>query len=78
MVICSSGQNVLNFLHIGGITLVKEEVDEIAGGASDMGVDRICEVGDRASEKQAAGGVWGRFYSRISDKVRGKGDGEQG
>ena len=37
--------------HIEGITLVAgEEVDEVAGGASGMGVDGIGEVGDRASE----------------------------
>ena len=32
-----------------------EEVDEVAGGASGMDVDSISEVGDRASEGQAAG-----------------------
>ena len=32
-----------------------EEADRVAGGASSMGVDRIGEVGDRASEGQAAG-----------------------
>ena len=31
-----------------------EEVEEIAGGASGMGVDRIVEAADRASEGQAA------------------------
>ena len=32
-----------------------QEVDEVAGGASGMGMDSIGEVGDRASEGQAAG-----------------------
>ena len=32
-----------------------EEVDEVAGGASGKGIDRIGEVGDRAREGQAAG-----------------------
>ena len=32
-----------------------EEADRVAGGASSMGVDRIGEVGGRASEGQAAG-----------------------
>jgi len=42
--------------HIEGITLgASEEVDEVAGGASGMGVGRISEVGDRARERQAAG-----------------------
>ena len=56
MAIHSSGQTVVNLTHIEGIILcVGEEVDEVAGGASGMGVDRIGEVGDRASEGQAAG-----------------------
>ena len=41
--------------NIEGITLgASEEVDEVSGGASGMGVDGIGEVGDRASEGQAA------------------------
>ena len=32
-----------------------EEVDEVAGGASDKGVDRIVEGGDSARGGQAAG-----------------------
>jgi hypothetical protein len=41
--------------HIERITLgAGEEVDKVAGGACDMGVDGIGEVGDRASEGQAA------------------------
>ena len=49
MAIHSSGQTVFN--HTG------EEVDEVAGGASGMGVDRISEVGDRANEGLAAGSL---------------------
>jgi hypothetical protein len=51
----SSGQTVFSLSHIGNTMGVSEEVDEVAGGASGMGVDRICEIGDRASEGQAAG-----------------------
>ena len=51
----SSGQTIFSLAHIEGITLgAGEEVDEIAGGACGMSVDRIGEVGDRESEKQAA------------------------
>jgi hypothetical protein len=50
----SSGQIIFSFTHIEGITLgTGEEVDEVAGGASGMGLDRISEVGDRVSERQA-------------------------
>ena len=35
--------------------MVDEEVYEVAGGAGGMCVDGIGEVGDRASERQAAG-----------------------
>ena len=52
----SSGQTISSLAHIEGITLsTGEEVDEVAGGAGGMGVDGIGEVGDRASEGQAAG-----------------------
>ena len=41
MAIHSSGQTVFSFSHIDGITLgAGEEVDEVAGGASGMGVDK--------------------------------------
>ena len=51
----SSGQTISTLAHIEGITLgAGEEVDEVAGGAGDMGVDGIGEVGDQASERQAA------------------------
>ena len=52
MAIHASGQTIFSLAHIEGITLgAGEEVDEVAGGASGMGVDRIGEVGDQASEK---------------------------
>ena len=38
-----------------------------------MGLDRIGEVYDRASEGQAAGGVWDRFSSKVSGKERSQG-----
>ena len=56
MAIQSSEQTVFSLTHIEGITLgAGEEVDEVAGGAGGMGVDGIGEVGDWASEGQAAG-----------------------
>ena len=51
MAIHSSGQTVFSLTHIEGITLGSgEEVDEVAGGASGMGVNRIGEIGDRTNE----------------------------
>ena len=51
MVIHSSEQTVFSLTPIEGITLgAGEKVDEVAGGASGMGVDMINEVGVRASE----------------------------
>ena len=48
MAIHSSGHTIFNLAHIEGITLgASEEVDEGAGGASGIGVDRIGEVGER-------------------------------
>ena len=41
---------------------VGKEVDDIAQGAGGMGVDGIGEVGDRASEGQAAG-VYGTGFT---------------
>ena len=70
--IYSSGQTVFSFPYIEGITLgAGEEVDEVAGGASGMGVDGIGEFGDRASEGQAAG-VYGAGFTAGS--LAGKGD----
>ena len=58
-----------------------EEVDEIAGCASFMGVCRIVEVDSRA-RRAGCSGVWGRFYSGLSGKERSQGwdegDREQG
>ena len=56
MAIHSSGETVFSPTHIEGITLgADEEVDEVAEGSSGMGVERIGEIGDRASERQVAG-----------------------
>ena len=66
MAIQSSGQTVLNSSHIEGITLCAgEEVDEVAEGASGVGVDRIGEDGDIASEGNAAG-VYGAGFTEGS------------
>jgi hypothetical protein len=66
LAINSSGQTIFSLTHIEGITLIAgEEVDEVAGGASGMGVDRIGEVGDRASEGNAAG-VYGTGFTEGS------------
>ena len=71
MVIHSIEQTIFGFTHIEGIMLVAgKEVDQVAGGASGMGVDRINEVGDRASEEQAAG-VYGADFTAGS--LAGKG-----
>ena len=65
MAIHSSVQTVFSLSHIEGITLsAGEEVDEVAGGASSMGVDRIGEVGNRASEGQVAGMYEAGFTAR--------------
>ena len=68
MTIHSSGQTVFCFSHIEIITLgAGEEVDAVTGGASGMGVDRIGEVGNTASEVQATS--WcGMFYSGVSGR----------
>ena len=59
----SSGRTVFRLPHIQGITLgAGEEVDEIARGASGMGADRIGEIGDWTSERQAAG-VYGAGFT---------------
>ena len=62
MPIHSSEQTISSLAHIEGITLgAGEEVDEVAGGGSGMGVDGMGEVGDWASEGQAAG-VYGAGF----------------
>ena len=51
MNILSSGQTIFSFIHIEGITLgISEKVDEVAGGAKCISVDRIGEVGGWASK----------------------------
>ena len=66
MPIHSSGQTVFRLSHIEGITLgAGEEEDEVAGGASGIGADRLGEIGERASEREAAG-----VYSGASGKER--------
>ena len=57
MAIHSSGQTIFNLTHIKGITLgAGEEVDEIAGGASGMSVDRMGEISEgRAAVVYGAG-----------------------
>ena len=57
MAIHSSGQTIFSPTLGAG-----EKVDEVAGGASGMGVDRIGEVGNRASQGQAAG-VYGAGFT---------------
>ena len=45
MAIHSRGQNVFSLSHIEGITLgAGMEVDEVAGGAGGMGVDKISTI----------------------------------
>ena len=51
MAIHSSAQTVFIFAYIEGIRL---DIDGVAGGTRGMGMGRIGEVGDRASEGQAA------------------------
>ena len=56
--------------HKEGITLgAVEEIDEVAGGASGMGVDRIGKVDDKASEGEPTG----VFYSGVSGRDRSRG-----
>ena len=64
MAIHSSGHASFSLAHIEKITLgAGEEVDAVAGGAGSMGVDRIGEIGDWASEGQAAGVYFSTFLS---------------
>ena len=69
---------VFGLSHIEGITLgAGEEVDEVAGGAGGVGVDRIGEVGDRASEGQVAG-VYGAGFTTGSLAGKGAKGGTRG
>jgi hypothetical protein len=73
----SGGQTVLSFPHIGGITLDSDdEVDEVVGEACGMGVDRIGEADDRASEGQSA--VNGAGFTAGSLARKGARDGMRG
>jgi hypothetical protein len=64
--IYSSGQTIFSLAHLEGITLgAGEEVDEVVGGASGMGVDGIGKVGDWASEGQATG-VYGAGFTVLT------------
>ena len=80
-VIHSGGKIVFSFTHIESVTLdVGEEVNEIAGGASGMGEDRIGD-GDSASEGQATG-VYGTDFivgslARVGARRWDKGDWDQ-
>ena len=58
MAIHSRAQTIFSHAHIEGIALGAGE--EVAGGAN--GIDGIGEVGDRASEGQAAG-VYGAGFT---------------
>ena len=78
MAIHSSGQTIFSLTHIEGITLgAGEEVDEVAGGASGMGVDGRGEIGDRGSEGQAAG-VYGTGFTTRSLAEKGARGGTRG
>ena len=52
-------------------------VDKVAGSASGMGVDRIGEIGDRASEGQCAG-VYGAGFTVGSQTRKGARGGTRG
>ena len=79
MAIHSSGQIIFRFTYIEGITLgADEKVDEVAGVASGMGIG---EIGDRASEKQAAGvngnGFTAGSLARVGARCLDEGTGNQ-
>ena len=71
-------QTVFSPTCIEGITLgAGEEVDEVAGGASGMGLDMIGQVGDWASEGQAAR-VYGTGFTAGSLARKGARGGKRG
>ena len=73
MIIHSSGQTIFSFIHIESITLgAGEDIDEVAGGANGMGVDRISEIGDRASKGQSTGVYETGSTARSPAKVEAK------
>ena len=70
MTIHSIAQTIFSFTHIEGITLgASEEVDEVAGGANGMCVDRISEVGGRASEGPVVYGTMGCGQKKLLVRV---------
>ena len=75
MAIHFSGQTVFSLTHIERITLGASE--EVAGRASGMDLDRIGEVGDQASEGQAAG-VYGAGFTAGSLARKGAKIGTRG
>ena len=78
MAIHSTGQTVFSFSHLEDITLgAGEEVDEVAGGASGMGVNRIDEIGDRDSKGQVAG-MYGAGFTVGSLARKGARSGTRG
>ena len=78
MAIYSSGQTIFSLTHIEGITLgAGEEIDDVAGEASGMDVDRIGEVSDWASEGQVAG-VHGAGFAAGSLAGKGARGGTRG
>ena len=71
MPIHSNGHTVFSLLHIEGITLgASKEVDEVAAVATAISVDKIGEIGDRASEGQAVG-VYGAGFTARSLAEKG-------
>ena len=64
------GQTIFSFTHIESIPLdAGEKVDEIAEGTSDMDVDKVSEIGGRASEGQAAWMYGTSFAARALARV---------
>ena len=78
MAIPSSGQTIYGFIHIEDNTLgAGKEVDEVAGGASGMSVNRIDEIGDRDSKGQVAG-MYGAGFTVGSLARKGARSGTRG
>ena len=63
MTIHSSGQNTTTLSYIEGITQdAGEDKYQVAGKESGVGLQGICEVGDRVNERQAILYVWAGFF----------------
>ena len=71
MPIHSSGQTIFSLTHIEAITLgAGEEVDEVAGGATGMGVDRVS--GGQAAGVYGAGFTAGSLaWKGVRGRTRG-------